>query len=301
MPRTIYPPDPRWVGDPRWTSESHLRACAEEFHHEVLHRLFALPPQLSQPRHISSSEKETQLSRGLSFRAYNTCQAKGAYLSQLKPNDAKIFCWKDCAVYSLKTKALQGADHFQLLDRGYKAWFPRRSADRDVSDGNFWGIHVMFRHPADEVEGCEDGDEGAAKQVAKAGELAQMWRFHDVFCEHLKGLAEVIEESKAGKWGVRESFTEVAMIVEAGWREEGVRLVWKDDPTLKYVGFAAEELWTVVEEAQGDFWVLWCPLERAIRIVASRDPERRGGRREEWNEQYEDMLADGEADGDDSL
>lgn len=63
-----------------------------------------------------------------------------------------------------------------------------------------------------------------------------------IFCEQLKRSAAGIEESKAGKWELRESSTEVVMIVEAGWEEGGVRLTWKKDLVVQYVGFAAEEL-----------------------------------------------------------
>ena len=292
MPRTIWPTDPSWKGDPRWDNPSHHRGCAEEFHHEVIRRIFVLPPRLSVPKHRSpSSEKDKQRSRSLEFRGYNLNQARAPYLSHLKPDDAKIFCWKDCAVYSMKTVHL-GADYLNFLEAGYKAWYPRRSADRDVSDGNFWGIHILFPLHEDMAKEDEGGCEETGKGEAKAGELLRMWKFHDVFCEHLERLVEGIEESEVGKWKVRESFAEVAMILEAGWREEGVRVVWKEDPVLNYVGFAVEELWTVVEKEQGEFWVLWCPLERAIRVIASRDPERRGGRREEWNELFEETLID---------
>lgn len=83
------------------------------------------------------------------------------------------------------------------------------------------------------------------------------------------------------------------MIVEAGWEEKGVRLTWKYDPAVQFVGFAAEELRKVEQEARGGFWELQCPHERAIRIVASRDPEKRGGTKAEWNHQFEEMLVDG--------
>ncbi|KAL8930198.1 MAG: hypothetical protein Q9208_000815 [Pyrenodesmia sp. 3 TL-2023] len=163
-----------------------------------------------------------------------------------------------------------------------------------------WGIFVWFPKREDTMEENRGGGEEAENHEVKAeeiSELAQVWRFHEIFCEQLKSLAAGIEESEVGKWEIRESSTEVVMLVEAGWKEKGVRLTWKEDPMVRYVGFAAEELRIVEEEARGGFWELRCPLERAIRIVASRDPERRGGRREEWNEQYQEMLVDDEDSG----
>lgn len=50
----------------------------------------------------------------------------------------------------------------------------------------------------------------------------------------------------------------------------------------------------VEQEARGGFWELRSLLERAIRILASRDPERRGGTKAEWNHQFEEMLVDGD-------
>ncbi|KAL9033988.1 MAG: hypothetical protein Q9180_005654 [Flavoplaca navasiana] len=142
----------------------------------------------------------------------------------------------------------------------------------------------------DKAESEEKADVVARAEVTD--ELAQVWAFHEIFCEQLTKLAAEIEESKAGKWELRQSSTEVIMIVAAGWEEAGVRLTWREDPRVKYAGFAAGELRSVEQDARGGFWELRCPLERAIRIVASRDPERRGGTREEWNHIYEETLID---------
>ncbi|KAI4126070.1 MAG: hypothetical protein LQ338_003958 [Usnochroma carphineum] len=190
---------------------------------------------------------------------------------------------KPSVTYGVDTEVagkLGGKDGFDLLERGYRAWFPRRRADRDVRGGEqgWW----------------REGREGKTK-AEETEELVQVWRFHEVFCEQLKTLAVGIEASRVGKWEVRESFAEVVMIVEAGWTEQGVALVWKEEPVGEFVGFAAEELGTVEEEGRDGFWELRCSLERAIRIVASRDLERRG-RKEEWNEALEETLIDDEDD-----
>ncbi|KAL8895518.1 MAG: hypothetical protein Q9192_003589 [Flavoplaca navasiana] len=295
MPRTLLEPDPRWTSDPY-----RLRAQAEEYHHETLRKIFALPPKLSLPKQTSTSEREEQFSRVLSFRRYDSNQFTARRLSELAPDDAKIFCWKDCAVYGLHTgiKGQVGSiNTYRLLERGYRAWFPRRSTDRDVSDGNFWGIPVWFQlHEGKTKEILGDDEEGRnnGAKAEESGALAQIWSFHEMFYDHLKGLTAGIEEGKVDKWEMRASSTEAVMIIELDWEEQGVRLTWKENPAERYVGFAAEELRIVEQKAQGGFWELRCPLERAVRIVASRDFERRGGRREEWNHQFEETLVDGD-------
>ncbi|KAL8665143.1 MAG: hypothetical protein Q9168_007771 [Polycauliona sp. 1 TL-2023] len=292
MPRTVFDPGPRFTSDPDF-----LRGWVEEDHFEILRRIFALPPSLSSPKQTSSSNKEDQLSRILSFRRYNSVQGSGNHLSKLQPPDVRMFCWKDCAVYGLHTglPGQRAMKSLTLLERGYRAWFPRRSTDRDVSDGSFWGILVWFRirkEMVEEKKTCGDDVRVDETKQEAIGSLAQVWSFHEVFCEYLKILAGGIEDSEAGKWDIRASFTEMVMIIEAEWEEKGVRLTWKNDPGACYVGFATEELRIVETEVQGGFWEMRCPLERAIRIVASRDPERRGGRREEWSHQFEGTLVD---------
>ncbi|KAL8882750.1 MAG: hypothetical protein Q9198_000302 [Flavoplaca austrocitrina] len=211
-----------------------------------------------------------------------------------------IFCWKDYAVYGLYTDLPETGNGgpirvYQLFDRGYRAWFPRRSTDRDISDGSFWGIFTWLRLRKDEMTGGKAENEDKADVEARVevtDELAQVWAFHEIFCEQMTKLAAEIDESKAGRWELRQSSTEVIMIVAAGWEEAGVRLTRREDPRVKYARFAAGELRLVEQGARGGFWKLRCPLGRAIRIVASRDPERRGRTREEWNYIYEETLID---------
>ena len=225
MPRTLWEPDPRWPSDPYY-----LRAQAEEFHHETLRKIFALPPKLSLPKQTSSSEREEQFSRMLSFRRYNSNQSTSRQLSELKPDDVKIFCWKDCAVYGLHTSIagqVGSINTYALLERGYRAWFPRRSTDRDVSDGNFWGIPVWFQlHENKTRESLGETEEGETNETdaKEVSGVAQVWSFHEMFCDHLKGLTAGIEESEAGRWELRASSTEVVMIVDLEWEEKGVRL-----------------------------------------------------------------------------
>ncbi|KAL8649860.1 MAG: hypothetical protein Q9226_005404 [Calogaya cf. arnoldii] len=280
-----------------YDSPYFFRACDEDFHYETLRKIFALPPRVSSPTQSSSSGREEHLSRVLSFRGYHSNQPAGGYLSKLKPDHTKIFYWKDCVVYGLHsglTGQLGSVDTRRLLERGYRAWFPRRSADRDIDDGSFWGIFVWFRLRDNKME--EDKSGSITAKGEETGELAQAWSFHETFCEQLKRLAADIEESRESKagWELRKSSTEVVMIVEPGWQGNGVRLTWKKDPTMQYVGLAPEELRRVEQESQDGFWELRCPLERAIRIVASRDPERRGGVRAEWNHHFLEMLVDGD-------
>jgi len=276
MPRTVWTQsNPRLVSDARWTSPYHLRGCAEEFHHEILRKVTHLPftvHRIPKPSCNMFPSPSQQLSRPLEFRSYNSNQSCVSRISHLNPEQSRIFCWKDCAVYGLGS-ALGGQDSFDILDRGYRAWFPRRASDRDVSDGNFWGICLRF----------QPGGGGTAREI---------WRFHKVFCEQLKMLATGIEASTMGNWEIRDSFEEVVMLVHEGWKDNGVRLVWRNEDVVgNYIGFGKENVRPVDEEV--GLREVECSLEAGMRIVASRDSERRG-KKEAWNELLEETLIDGE-------
>lgn len=95
-----------------------------------------------------------------------------------------------------------------------------------------------------------------------------------------------------GNWEIRDSFEEVVMLVHEGWKENGIRLVWKNkDVVRNYIGFGKEDVGPVDEEV--GLREVRCSLEVGMCIVASRDPERRGEKKE-WNELLEETLIDGD-------
>jgi len=105
-------------------------------------------------------------------------------------------------------------------------------------------------------------------------------------------LATGIEASTMGNWEIRDSFEEVVMLVHEGWKDNGVRLVWRNEDVVgNYIGFGKENVRPVDEEV--GLREVECSLEAGMRIVASRDSERRG-KKEAWNELLEETLIDGE-------
>jgi len=129
-------------------------------------------------------------------------------------------------------------------------------------------------------------------QPAGGGTASEIWRFHQVFCQELKMLARGIEASIMGNWEIRDSFEEVVMLVHKGWKDNGIRLVWRNKDVMRnYMGFGKEDVRSVDEEV--GLREVKCSLEVGMRIVASRDPKRRG-KKEEWNELLEENLIDGE-------
>lgn len=91
-----------------------------------------------------------------------------------------------------------------------------------------------------------------------------------------------------GEWKIRDSFVDVVMLVQEAWKYSGVRLVWRSEEVMKdYTGFDKEDIRIVDEEA--GLKEVKCSLEVGMRIVASRDLERRG-KKEGWNDVLETLI-----------
>ena len=121
MPRTVWEPDPRFSHTPNWNNPSHLRGCAEEFHHDRLYRTWTIPLHI----HPATS---SDADRGLIFRDI-FCRNVGRQLDKLTPDDCRVFCWKDCAIYG--NTNYTGAEPIKLFNFIYRQWFPNRAQDKD--------------------------------------------------------------------------------------------------------------------------------------------------------------------------
>jgi hypothetical protein len=287
MPRTIWKPDPRWKDDPQWNNPSHLRGCAEEWHYERIRRTWSIPLYI----HPASP---TDGVRCLSFRDI-FCRNTGRRLHQLTPDDCRIFCWKDCAIYG--NLDIARYDTHKLLDFVYRQWFPQRAQDKDVSDRSFFAKLMCFDDPAD-------------------WNLQEILRFHEVLCKKLCELEKEIPdtmpinpfqargweaEPKVAEYKLRDTFPVVFIVVEPGWQERGVLLVWKSkDDASRHNCEEGGEVTAYDGNDSGDLGqacVFRCPLKRAMQFVVSTDPERAKQRRE-YNELLEETLGEVEDDHD---
>ena len=268
MPSTIWQPDPRWKDDPRWTRPSHLRACAEEAHYEPLRKAFTIPLYI-----------------------HPDPQAQTTYqVPRLSPKDCRDFCWKDCVIYG--NQGLTANDHHALLEEVYREWYPHRAADKDVSDGNFFGKFMRFIPPATN--------------------LVQIIRFHAALCEKLSSLVPEIQDlepaiphavppkeetRRAGAYNLRETIFDVCIVIDTGWQEHGVILVWKhEEVAKKYNCSEGGEVQAYDSGDAGgveDACVFRCPLKRAMQMVVSQDPVR-AQKRAEYNEMLEETLGEAE-------
>jgi hypothetical protein len=285
MPRTAWKPDQRFKDDPVWNNPSHLRACAEEAHYEHQRKAFVIPLCI-QPA------SPTDAARRLDFcDHFNTSVARR--LDQLTPDDCRAFCWKDCAIYSNTGLTLK--DRLALLDDVYQEWFPHRAQDKDVSDGSFFGKFMCFTRPA-------------------VGTLPEILRFHEVLCEKLCELEEEIPDTMPinpcqvrpdqawpvmAEYKLRGTFSVVFIVLDAGWQERGVLLIWKsENDALKHNCEEGGEITGNDGRDGGDLGqacVFRCPLKRAMQLIVSTDPER-AKRQAEYNEILEKTL--GEDDND---
>lgn len=290
MPRTVWEQtDPRFKGNPQWDNPSHLRGCAEEAHYEPQRKAFHIP------LYIHPASSPTDASRRLDFRDYfNRNVARR--LDQLSPDDARAFCWKDCAIYG--NVGLTARDHGALLDDVYREWFPHRAQDKDVSDGSFFGKFMRF--------------------LPAVGTLREIVRFHTVLCQKLRELEKEIPDRKPidpcqvrrdgqsaqpiiAEYKLRETFSAAFIVVDAGWQERGVLLVWRSEDLASR--YNCKEGGDIIAYDCGDLGqtcvVYRCLLKRAMQLIVSTDPDR-AKRRVEYNEMLEEKLGD-DHDGDDEL
>ncbi|KAI9708239.1 MAG: hypothetical protein M1820_004193 [Bogoriella megaspora] len=265
-------------------SPSHIRACLEEDHHGRQKTRFIMPFSIYPFPPGGASLR-------LDFRDFlrrNTARM----LNRLTPDDCRIFCFKDCAIYSHTGFGL--GDRLDLMEEIYREWFPHRAQEQDISDGSFFGVFLSFEPEA-------------------YGTLQDTLRFHNELCGKLEQLekaipAEVpVEEAFAimnpgplrrVEYKLRRTFPLVFMTVEVGWQKDGVLLVWKsEDDALRHNCAEDGEISRCTGQGYNDLghWCAFrCPLQRAMRLVVSTDVER-SKPRGEFNWIFEETL--GEVDG----
>ena len=295
MPRTSCVVPERWKDDPRYNNPSYLRGWVEEEHHELQRKAYALPLRIY-PEDSIHDAQGVLIPRSDS-RSHDDCERR---LPQLKrrdvpsnfANDPRSFFWKDCVIYGNKTGPdLTSLNHYALLDQVYREWFPHRAEDKDVSDGAFFGKFIRFYPP---VKG-----------------LDFILRFHSRLCDMLRSLEEQgvwddldprffagKEPPRGEPYRLRETFPLVFIVIDAGWQEHGVMLVWKnEDIAVKHGcvedGEIKRHLSTDDACDLGEASVFCCPLKRAMQLAVSQDPYR-AQKRKEYNEMLEETLGDPE-------
>ena len=142
--------------------------------------------------------------------------------------------------------------------------------------------------------------------------LVQIIRFHAALCEKLRIVVPEIEDlepaiphavppkeetRRAGAYKLRDTMFDVCIVIDAGWEEHGVLLVWKnEDVAKKYNCCEGGEVQAYDSGEAGaldDACVFRCPLKRAMQMVVSQDPVR-AQKRAEYNEMLEETLGEAE-------
>ena len=196
------------MSDLRWIFSSYFRDCAEKFYYEILRKVIYFPFTIYSISLLycnTSLFPSQQLSRSLDFRSYNSNQSCVSRIFYLSLEQNRIFCWKNCTVYGLEP-ALIEIDSFDIFDREYRVWFPRRASNRDISNRSFWKIYLLF-------------------QLSEDGTASKIWKFYQIFCEQLKILAREIKTSTIKNWKIRDSFEEIVMLIHKSWKNNRIRLV----------------------------------------------------------------------------
>ena len=113
------------------------------------------------------------------------------------------------------------------------------------------------------------------------------------------------ETRRVGAYKLRETMFDVCIVIDAGWQEHGVLLVWKnEDVAKKYNCSEGGEVQAydggklqAYERDDGagldNACVFRCPLKRAMQMVVSQDPVR-AQKRAEYNEMLEETLGEAE-------
>ena len=111
------------------------------------------------------------------------------------------------------------------------------------------------------------------------------------------------ETRRVGAYKLRETLFDVCIVIDAGWQEQGVLLVWKNEDVAKKYGCCeGGELQAYKgERLQGyerddvvvldDACVFRCPLKSAMKMVVSRDLAR-AQKQVEYNEMLEETLGE---------
>ena len=198
-----------------------------------------------------------------------------------------------------------------LLNVVYNEWYPHRAADKDISDGSFFGKFMRF----------------SSEMRVSVGHVAH---FHQLLCDKLKELEGQIPPEvpvdpcavrlndqkgpKLAEYRMRETFDRVFIVLDdTVWRQRGVLLVWANERDAERHNCKTrnEHDNDLEGDDDGDKWemqisqeydngenlssagvrIFRCPLKRAMQIVVSTDPER-AARRSEWNEMLEEMLGE---------
>ncbi len=147
------------MDEPKWQSTSHLRGIAEEDHYERQRKVFHIPLYVRPARESSIASRQVEF-RDFFGKTVARC------VEDLTPDDCRLFCWKDCAIYG--NGALDGSDHIVLLDKVYREWFPPRDRAEDLSAGSFFAKFMHF--------------------VPEEASLQDILDFHCVLCERLVAL-----------------------------------------------------------------------------------------------------------------
>ena len=146
--------------------------------------------------------------------------------------------------------------------------------------------------------------------------LQEILRFHALLCKKLCELEKEIPDTmpidpfqafaykaqpEVAEYKLRHTFPVVFIVVDSGWQERGVLLVWKSkDDASRHNCEEGGEVAVYDGSDSGDLGqacVFRCPLKRAMQFVVSTDPERAKQRRE-YNELLEETLGEVEDDHD---
>ena len=112
---------------------------------------------------------------------------------------------------------------------------------------------------------------------------------------------EAVGEGEETEQPLRQSLKDCFVLLEPEWENEGLWLIFRDEATAELYGCGQAQRENGTEEVAAGVsgWspgsVFRCSLETAMRVTVSRDPKRRGHRRER-NEMWEEWLGEEDED-----
>ena len=295
MPRTTCIIPDSWKDDPQYNNPSFLRAWVEEEHHERERKGYALELRIY-PEEAMHSHQGVLLPRSDGLSHDDSERKLPRLQRRVSPStfahDPRSFFWKDCAIYGNQTGPdLTSLSYYDLLDQVYREWFPHRAEDKDVSDGAFFGKFMRFYPPIKTLD-------FAIRFHLRLCDFLRSLEDQGVWDNHDPRLFRGREPPRGDPYKLRETFSSVFIVIDQGWQENGVILVWKnEDLAVKHGCLEDGEIKrrTSTDTAcdLGDASVFHCPLKRAMQLVVSQDPYRAQKRRE-YNEHLEETLGDPE-------
>lgn len=157
-------------------SEQEIRWSAQESHWTDQYRAFAFHFRVGS----ATSNSDDHIDYPIFWQPTRSNKSIAKSLGGLTPEESRIFCFKDCAVYAVGNSYITWRR--QLYDKIYRCWYPSRAEYTDLSHQSFFCQFVEFP------------DSNKSGQPSPSATLKDVLAFHEALCTKLNQCVPNITE-----------------------------------------------------------------------------------------------------------